>query len=99
MKFKIIRHPFHSGKIISTLCCLNCDKPMARIEKGIKIGRQLDQDGWYCTNCKFFFFEIDSVMYYCRVKNKCQHDIYERCKEEHFAIFVKKNSTCYYRTN
>ena len=95
MKFKIIKHPFHSGEIISTLCCLNCDKPMVKVEEDIKIGRQLGEDGWYCRNCKFFFFERDGVMYYCRVRNKCPHDTYKRCKKEHFPVFVK--TSCPFR--
>ena len=97
MKVKIIRHPFRSDELISRLCCLNCDKTMVRIEKDIKIGKQFGEDGWYCMHCKLFFFERDGVMYYSRIRNKCPHDTFERCKKEHFAVFVKKKSSCPFR--
>ena len=95
MKVRVIKHPFCNGETLSTLCCLRCDEPMLKVKKGIKIGRQLGEDGWYCEDCKFFFFERDGVMYFCIVRNEYQSDIYKRCQEEHFAIFLKKPLSCF----
>ena len=89
MKYRIIKCPFNPQKILAALCCLNCDKPMLRIEKGIKTGRQLGDDGWYCLKCGFFFFERNGVMYYCEVSYDRITDTFVRYKDEHFAIFLK----------
>ena len=89
MKFKLRINPL-TGNLTNNLCCLNCNTPMRKIHKESKIGKQLGDEGWYCFKCKFFFFERDGVMYYCRVKNNPILDTYKRLESENLAIFMKK---------
>ena len=89
MKYKIIRRTFHSQDTLTVLCCLNCDKPMLRICNEIKMGKQFGDDGWYCLNCSFFFFERKDIMYYCEVSYDRITDTFIRFKTEYFAIFLK----------
>jgi len=92
MKYRIIKCSLNPEKILVSLCCLNCDKPMLRIDKDIKLGRQLGDDGWCCLNCGFFFFERNGVMYYCEVLYDKITDTFVRFKDEYFAIFLKDKS-------
>ena len=65
---------------------------MLRIHKDIKIGKQFGDDGWYCMNCGFFFFERKGIMYYCETSHDKITDTFIRYKDEHFAIFLKNKS-------
>lgn len=93
MKIAIKPHPCIEGQILCALCCLNCDMPMVKINKKTKVGREFGEDGWYCMNCKYFFFEREGILYYCKVLHKKNPDYHERCTEEYFALFVKQKTT------
>jgi hypothetical protein len=90
MKYKIIRRLLHPKETITVLCCLNCDKPMFKISKGKKIGKQLRDDGWYCHKCDFFYFKRNKVLYYCLVSYDRINDTFIRCSDKFFAIFLKE---------